>query len=414
MALPRLQDVTFSDADARKIQDKLKELYEAVRRVDEPTFELGDADPYRLQQLTQAAIISQVNADIDQTGKGQLLYYAGEETIEHLGYLWGRRGLRLEASSALTTIRYTLSTPLPTVVTIPAGSRITPNGTLMFATTRLLEIPIGDTYGDVEAQCETSGEIGNGFEPGTIRFIVDLPSFTPTAENITLSGGGADREGLEAYRERVWILPESFSVAGPDGAYEFWARTANPGIMDVKAWMPDLDLESFGEFLTPWGITDAGGFYEALYSYFRTSGTGPGNVNVAVLMRGGELPTQDVLKQVYEILDDRRVRPLTDFVHIKEAEAVDYEIDLSYWVWRSDMVYSLNHEAAVEEAVKEFNEWQMGGLGRDINPSQLKKRIQNTGIKRSVIREPHFEHLERWQIGHCTGVNLIFEGTEDD
>jgi phage-related baseplate assembly protein len=261
-------DLQFSETDARKIQDRLQRVYEEVRRAaGEPGYRLAAAAPERLVQLTEAAVLTQIATDIDKTGKGNLLYFADEETIEHIGLLYGDRGKRLTASYALTTIRYTLSTPRSVRTIIPKGYRTTPDNKVFFATKNAIEIQAGELYGDVEAECTTAGMAGMGFEPGDIKNMVDVLPFVAVAENITPTSGGTDIEGIEAYRARLQILPESFSVAGPDGAYEFWARSANPGIVDAKVWMPELDLTSFGEFLAPWGITEAESFYRALFNY---------------------------------------------------------------------------------------------------------------------------------------------------
>ena len=122
----RLPDVTFAESDARELAAQLKVFYEEVRRAaGEPGYTLAGGDPVRLIQLTEAALLAQVNADIDITGKGNLLYYADEETIEHLGYLYGERGKRLQSSAAVTTIRYTLSAQRSQRTVIPAGYRTT-------------------------------------------------------------------------------------------------------------------------------------------------------------------------------------------------------------------------------------------------------------------------------------------------
>jgi len=82
----RFEDLKFAEDDARVLADRLKEIYEAIRRTHgEPGFRQGMADPERLVQLTEAAILSQVNHDIDTAGKGSLLFFAEEETIEHIG-----------------------------------------------------------------------------------------------------------------------------------------------------------------------------------------------------------------------------------------------------------------------------------------------------------------------------------------
>jgi phage-related baseplate assembly protein len=410
-------DIQFSETDARKIQDRLQQVYEEVRRAaGEPGYRLAPADPERLVQLTEAAALTQIATDIDKAGKGNLLYFADEETIEHIGLLYGERGKRLPASPALTTIRYTLSTLRTVRTIIPKGYRTTPDNKVFFITKRTIEIPAGKLYEDVEAECTIAGMAGMGFEPGDINNMVDILPFVAGAENITPTSGGADIEDIESYRERLQMLPESFSVAGPEGAYEFWARTANPGITDTKVWMPDLDLDSFGEFLAPWGITAAESFYNALFNYFRESGTGPGNVNVTVLMKDGELPSEEVNDQVLETLSDKRVRPLTDFVHVKDPEPVEYNIVGEYWIRTADAVKSQSIIDNVNKAVENFVSWQRSILGRDINPSFLHQLIMECGVKWVVINKPAPAKLVPWQVGvlSSTPVQMVCKGLEDE
>jgi phage-related baseplate assembly protein len=410
-------DLQFSDTDARGVAARLQRVYEEIRRANgSPGFRLAAASPERLIQLTEAAALTQVAADIDKTGKGNLLFFAGEETIELIGHLYGERGKRLPASYALTTIRYTLSIARTVRTVIPQGYRTTPDNKVFFATKYSIEIPAGELYGDVEAECMTAGAAGMGFEPGDINNMVDVSPFVAFAENITPTSGGADIEDIEAYRTRLQLLPESFSVAGPDGAYEFWARTANPGIADTKVWMPELDLESFAEFLSPWGITDVHGFYNALFGYFRNSGTGPGNVNIAVLMQGGELPSEEVKDQVLETLSDESVRPLTDFVHVKDPKLVEYGINVRYWIRTRDAVKAQSIIDGVESAVQQFITWQKNVMGRDINPSYLHQLIMECGVKWAVIEEPAPTKLESWQVGILSDspAQVTFEGLEDE
>lgn len=408
-------DLQFSETDARKIQARLQRVYEEIRRANgNPGYRLGTADPERLVQLTETAVLAQIGNDIDKAGKGNLLFFADEETIELIGSLYGDRGKRLQASQALTTIRYRLSIPRTVRTIIPQGYRTTPDNKVFFVTKKAIEIPAGELFGDVEAECMTAGTIGMGFEPGDIKNMVDTSPFVASVENITTTSGGSDKEDIEAYRARLQLLPESFSVAGPDGAYEFWARTANPGISDTRVWMPELDLGSFRQFLETWGITDAVGFYKALFDYFRESGTGPGNVNIAVLMQDGELPSEEVRDQIFETLSDKR--PLTDFVHVKDPEPVEYNIVARYWIRTADATKVQSIIDSVDSAVQRFISWQRNILGRDINPSFLHQLIMECGVKWAVIEEPTRTVLEPWQVGILgdNPIQIIFEGLEDE
>lgn len=376
MALP---DITFAEGDARALANSLKSLYEAVRQAaGEPDYKLADADPMRLVQLSEAELLAQVNTDIDATGKGNLLYYAGEETIEHLGYLYGERGARLQPTAAVTTIRYTLSAVRPAATTIPAGYRTTPDNTLFFATAQSLEIPAGSLSGDVLATCSETGTVGNGFTPGEINSMVDLLPFVASAVNITESSGGTELEDIEVYRARIQILPESFSVAGPDGAYEFWAKTASADIVDVAVWSPE-----------------------------------PGYVNIVPLMQGGQLPTTDILDAVYEICSSRTVRPLTDFVQVLSPALVIYDIEVRYWISNDDSANSSTIQEAVQAAVQSYIEWQNTKLGRDLNPSKLHQLVMAAGAKRAEVIAPVFTVLQHDEVATANAQIVTYGGLED-
>jgi phage-related baseplate assembly protein len=411
----RFEDLKFAEDDARILADKLKGIYEAIRRTHgEPGFRQSLADPERLIQLTEATILAQVSQNIDYAGKGSLLFFADENTVEHIGYLYGERGKRLDASHALTTIRYTLSVKRSIKTVIPSGSRVTADNKIFFATMATLEIPAGELTGEIEAKCLTTGIDGDGFGIGTIKNMVDLMPFVSAIENITPSTGGEGVEGLDAYKERLRILPESFSVAGPDGAYEFWARTANPEIVDSRVWMSELDMQSFAEFLEPWGITDANGFYNAIFNYFRTSGTGPGNVDVTVLMKDGELPSNEVLQQVNKTLSARTRRPLTDFVHVKKPAPIEFNVHLRFWIDTERATEASSIIEAVNNAVDRYIAWQKSALGLDILPDMLRKLVLDCGVKRLEIIEPEFMVLQPYEVAQFgSDKTVTYDGLED-
>jgi phage-related baseplate assembly protein len=277
-----------------------------------------------------------------------------------------------------------------------------------------LEIPAGELTGEIEAKCLIAGIKGNDFGIGTIKNIVDRVPFVSAAENITVSAGGEEAEILDAYKERLRILPESFSVAGPDGAYEFWARTANPGIVDARVWMPELDMQSFAAFLAPWGISNTVGFYNALFSYFRTSGTGPGNVDVTVLMKDGELPSNEVLQQVGDTLTAKSRRPLTDFVHVKQPVPIEFNVDIRFWIGTEKATEATSIIEAVNRAVDQYITWQKSLLGLDILPDMLHKLVMNCGVKRVEIIEPEFTVLQPKEVAQFGGnKSVVYENLED-
>jgi len=413
--MTRLNDVTFASGDATLVETRLNELLEAIRRAgSDPGYHIADDMAMQEIHATQAAALAQVNTDIDLTGKGNLLWYAGEETIEHLGYLYGDRGARLPASPAVTILKFTLSDTSTTSSIIPAGTRVGAED-ISFATDRELIIPADELTGEVPATCTEPGEVGNGFRVGSVVEIIDWLPFLDSATNTVATSGGAEIENIESYRQRLRGAPDSFSVAGPDGAYIFWAKTANADIVDVAAWMPPLDAEIFKTFvgeITGETIDDeeAAKWRDRYNELVIESGTGPGNVNVAILMDGGNIPSDEVLQQVADTLSPRTRRPLTDFVHVLKPTVKEFSIDFTYWIREEDAAAAVDIQRAVEVAVQDFKSWQTARLGRSVNPSQLTKMLMATGIKGARITEPQFQRVERDEVAQLTDEPTINYG----
>ena len=410
-----LNNVTFASGDATEIEARLNELFEAIRRAgSDPSYRIEDDLARQEEHATEAALLAQVNTDIDLTGKGNLLWYAGEETIEHLGYLYGARGTRLPAQPAQTTLRFTLSETNTVASIIPAGIRVSDDA-IVFATDRELVIHAGKLTGEVSATCTEGGEHANGIAAGRISDIVDRLPFLESAENITETAGGADIEDLESYRQRLRLVPESFSVAGPTGAYIFWAKTANANIADVAAWMPPLDPAIFAAFvgeITGQAVTDEDAltWRDRYNELVIESGTGPGNVNVAVLMAGGEIPSDEVIEQVHATLSPRTRRPLTDFVHVLKPRTQEFSIDFTYWIRTEDAAQAPDIQRAVDAAVRDYITWQTARLGRSINPSQFTKMLMAAGIKGTRITQPTFRLMEHDEVAQLTGEPRIDYG----
>ena len=262
---------------------------------------------------------------------------------------------RLEPEAARTTIRFTLSIERDTATVIPAGTRLSAGEEIVFATIAALTIPAGRLTGEVAAVCQTAGEIGNGFIPGQITKLVDIFPYYEKAENITESAGGADWESDATFYARIRESMETFSTAGPLGGYEYYAKSASALIVDVKATSPE-----------------------------------PGEVDVRVLLAGGELPGEEALKAVSEVLSADKVRPLTDHVTVAAPETVPYNIDVTYYTQTGGALGPEMVAQNVAAAVAEYQRWQAAKMGRDVNPSYLTSLLMQTGAKRVEVRSPVF------------------------
>lgn len=302
--------------------------------------------------------------------------YAEGEYLDSLAELF-KGAERLEPEKARTTLQYTLSIPLEVATTIPAGTRATPDGEIVFATLEDLTIPAGQRTGSVEAECQIEGENGNGFIPGQINQPIDVFPYYESVENITESAGGADRESDAAFYERMRESVETYSTAGPLGGYEYFAKSASALIADVKATSPK-----------------------------------PGEVDVRVLLTGGELPGEEILKEVLDILNADTVRPLTDHVTVAAPQAVPYNINVTYYTQEGGALSADTIAADVAAAVKSFQKWQAEKMGRDVNPSQLIALLMQTGVKRVEVRSPVFAAVADNAVAQVGTVSVVNGGAE--
>ena len=376
ISFENLPDINFAEKDAAVIEAEVISRFE-----EKMNRQLYPGDPWRQTLLTFVYWLSMLRNNIDFAGKQNLLKYSQEGFLQHLGAWLGVT--LLEPASATTTLEFTLSIPLPSATIIPRGTRATPGGNIIFATEEDSEIPAGELSMTTPAKCTQAGMIGNGFLPGQINRLVDPFPFNATVQNTTLTQGGSDVEDWEAFRERINLVPESFSTAGPYGAYEYWARTAHPSIIDVRAKTPS-----------------------------------PGVVDVIPLLEGGEIPTQTILDAVYAACSPDNRRPLTDHVIVRAPEEVLYGIDITYYIARSDMTVSQTIRDRAEKAVYDFILWQKSKLGRNINPSRLVEMVKGAGVKRVDLDTilPAFQQLAYFQLGAADmdDVKITFGGIEDD
>ena len=68
---------------------------------------------------------------------------------------------------------------------------------------------------------------------------MDPVPYVKSVVNVTKSDGGSGEESEESFRERIFLAPSSYSVAGPADAYEYWVKQYNSAaIEDVKIYEP--------------------------------------------------------------------------------------------------------------------------------------------------------------------------------
>ena len=366
-------EISFVNTDTDTLVNALVKSYEKFTGRT-----LYPADPVQKFILWIADIIIQERILIDESAKQNVPRYAQGVYLDSLAEIF-KDAYRLQPQAAATTFRFYLSTALPYQHLIPMGTRVAVDGNIVFETTEILYIDAGKQTGDVPAICQQVGEIGNGFVPGQITQLVDVFPYYDRVENITVSAGGAEHETDSAFYERMRESMESFSTAGPSGAYIYHAKTASPLVADVAALSPT-----------------------------------PGFADIRVLLRDGELPPEEVLQEVQAQLSAEKVRPLCDFVRVSAPDTVPLNIDATYYIPKPSQNSAAVITADVEKAVQDYIRWQTEKMGRDINPSVLVSYMMKTGIKRVEVRQPEYTVVPESEVAALNQCNVSSGGIEDE
>lgn len=367
-----ISNISFVETDVETLQATVVARYEQITGRT-----LYPGNPERLFLNCLVYLLALQRAQIDVAAKRNTLMYADGVYLDLIGEMLGVT--RLTATPAQTTLRFNLDTPLTFPVNIPLGTRCTPDGELFFATTELATILVGQTMIEVNAMCTVVGSVGNDWQNGQINQMSDTVSYIEYVENTSVSFGGSDAETDERFQERIRLAPESFSVAGPRDAYQFYALSSNPDVADASVWSPI-----------------------------------PGLVRVAVLMQNGRIPTVQELAGVYAVLSADEVRPLTDTVEVISPSEVHYSIAAQYWIRRDYSALAANIQQQVTDAVNKFAAFHSARLGRDVNTSVLYEYIQSVeGVKRVKIFAPEDIVVTEGAVAICSAMSVNYQGLED-
>ena len=370
-----MADFDFVETDSAK-------LYTAIigSLMDECNEALYPGDERRIFGEALVAVFVALYSEFNDKMKQRTLQYARGEVLDALGERYGVE--RAEPSSAYATFRFSTSAVHAENIIIPAGTRVTTDGSVYFATMETAVLQTGELYVEVLGVCTTGGSQYNGFTAGTIKTLVDLIPYISGAQNTTTSTGGDDGEpytdeGDERLRERIRLAPSALSTAGPESGYRYHTLSADPDIVDVAIDCPE------GE---------------------------PNTVNIYPLMTGGVVPDGDTLEKVRAALADD-VRPMTDKVQVMAPEQVEYTINIKYYCTKDDEATTIETIEGDGGAIDQYIAWQSAALSRDINPDQLRRFIlapsSGTGAARLEVTAPSFQQLTKAQVAKLTGVPTV-------
>ncbi|MNG58056.1 Baseplate J-like protein [compost metagenome] len=210
-----------------------------------------------------------------------------------------------------------------------------------------------------------------GANNNTPRLII-----TP-ADDTAIPPVAAVMESDEDFRPRIPAAFEGMSVAGPVGAYEFHALSADGRVADASVFSP-----------------------------------APAEVSVSVLARDGDGTAPDeLLAVVAKALNDESVRPVADRVTVASAKIVDYQISATLFVLPDPAVEPI--KAAAEQRLKAYINAQRR-LGRDIRRSAIYAALHVSGVQRVELAAPQSDVvLDKTQAANCTDYQIIIGGSDE-
>lgn len=203
---------------------------------------------------------------------------------------------------------------------------------------------------------------------GLKRLVVqaeDLTAVPPVAEVL---------EEDDALRERVQMVYEGLTTAGPRNSYILHARNASGLVADATAESPS-----------------------------------PAVVDVTVLSLDGDgEASPELLAEVADQLNDDDVRPVGDRVNVRSAEVLRYRIDAVLYLTGTGP----ENEATLAECQRRLQAWinPRRRLGVEVSRSAIDAQLHISGVRRVDLTGWADIRPTKAQAAWCTGFELTRGG----
>lgn len=345
------------------------------------TYTGNTLQPAQVERLIFQSVAYELSLKLEQVqaaGINNLISFSTAPVLDYLVELLGVT--RLAPSNAIVTIDFTLDAGHPGV-TIPSGTRVASvDGMAVFQTQNDIIVAAAVTTATDVCISVTAGSSFNDYAIGTITNILDPVTYVSAATNTDETAGGASQESDEALRERAKLAPTAFGTAGANEAYQFWALTANPSIIDVH--IPTVPAQ-------------------------------PGTVLVYPLLEDGSITPALILDQVETVLNARYVRPLCDTVAAVAPTQVTYTLDIGLVIYEDQDPIAIQStaQAAVEALVLELRQ----ELGRDVMGDQIIAAVApvNSGVYDVDLGAFSDIIIAENEFAFCTSVTVTVTGTNE-
>lgn len=356
---------------------------------------LHDGDERKLFLRSLMPIVVGMANKINDTANQNLLESARDEKLDAIAKDY-HSTIRLQETYSFCSGKVKLSIAQNQDIPIKAGTKVTPDGITMFKIRDDVIVLKGTLEANIVLIAASTGGKYNGFDVGKINYIVDPIAYVSEIYNTEISKSGSDIEDDKSYRERSRLAMESKSTAGPDGAYEYFAYSADNSITGIKVTSPT-----------------------------------PGVVKIFVVVDDGEIPSQEILDKVYDQCSPKDRRPLTDKVEIGTPTVSNYDIELTYYLDKNFATSEGKWRKTIEGdgldftsgAIRDFIKWQQSEIGKSINPDELKYQIQNaasyevndrkiSGVRRIEVVSPGHQSIGEDEIAKVENITIVYGGME--
>lgn len=374
-----MADLDIITTDAQTIYNNTIGSLES--ELNEPLY---PGDERRLFAEAQNAFLTSYQNTANEQFKQRFMQLSSGVVLDAHGESEGC--IRLQAQKARALQRFSLSGVQNMNVVIPAGTKVTADGEKYFQTIEVAVIESGKLSIDTIVEAIEGGSDYNGYAVGLLNLLVDQVPYVAKVENLEITSGGDDGEpypeadggaGDERYKERIKLYQSTKSTAGAESTYEYYAKSADASIEDIKVSSPN-----------------------------------PCEINILVLCKDGKIPDKELLSKVEAAVTAKEVRPLGDRVTVSGVEPVTYDIELVYYMPVAEENSVVEHVEAEGGAIDKYIAWQSEKIGRAINPDRLRGEILKSvvypiGAERVEIVSPTYQAITSTQIAQWSGVAKI-------
>lgn len=186
-----------------------------------------------------------------------------------------------------------------------------------------------------------------------------------------------EAESDDRLRRRIQLAPEAFSVAGPEGAYQYHVLTVAPWARDVSAIM-----------------------------------TQPGVVRVTVLRAGSDpIPSEAEREAIRLHLRDEAIRPLTDVVHVLPPTVRTETIEARLTLYPGPDAGVVQSRAAAA-----LGDWLERNrmLGMNLRRSAIFARLHQEGVHSVELVSPAEDIvLDETEVYAIDGMTITTASTRD-